>query len=145
MGDVTGHGAEAARLTAMARATFRAVGKLSGDLCTTAARLNEALCAEPRLSLVTIVCLMLRPLEGGRSTKVDVVCCGHPRPIKVSTSTAVEIEAKGPILGWETDATWTQASVSIAAGDCLALYTDGVTDVIGPRVAALVTNASSPA
>jgi PAS domain S-box-containing protein len=131
VGDVMGHGAEAARVTATARATFRAIGKLTGDLATTVGRLNEALCAEPQLTIVTLVCLMLRPSGGRGATSVEIICAGHPRPIKVTRDGASDIAVAGPMLGWWDEASWTTASVELAAGDSLVLYTDGVTDVIG--------------
>ena len=55
VGDVAGHGAEAAALTALARYTLRSAGQLTRDPARAAAQLNATLRDLPQLSLCTTV------------------------------------------------------------------------------------------
>jgi serine phosphatase RsbU (regulator of sigma subunit) len=57
------------------------------------------------------------------------VAAGHPAPLVARADGSVEaIGARGPLLGILEGAAWTQASVELAPGDGVLLYTDGVTE-----------------
>jgi sigma-B regulation protein RsbU (phosphoserine phosphatase) len=54
---------------------------------------------------------------------------GHYAPILVRGGGAVErLAAGGPVLGVFEDAVYEQSEVSVAAGDRLVLFTDGITE-----------------
>jgi serine phosphatase RsbU (regulator of sigma subunit)/CHASE3 domain sensor protein len=60
----------------------------------------------------------------GRCTYANA---GHPSPLLAHAGDVVELDRTGPIVGpLVTD--WKSAEVTIAAGDTLAVYTDGLTD-----------------
>ena len=131
VGDVTGHGAQAARLTAVARFALRAVAELTGDPAAAILQLNRMLLAEPELSLVTIACALLgRPQPDG-SAVAHILRCGHPPPLLLADGVAREVGLAGPIVGAFDDADWLSAAVTMQPGDTLLLYTDGVTDLAG--------------
>ena len=76
VGDVAGRGAEAAALTSLSRYTFRTAGKLLGDPIAALERLNAALRERPRLSLVSVCCVMLR--VPAATCSAELVLAGHP-------------------------------------------------------------------
>jgi len=131
MGDVTGHGPGAARLTAVSRFALRAVAELTGDVLTAIQQLNRMLIAEPELSLVTVTCVTLWRDPSTRQGTVSVVRCGHPAPLLVTGQDVRPLGAIGPMLGAIEDALWRPESFPLSAGDTVLLYTDGVTDVSG--------------
>ena len=53
---------------------------------------------------------------------------GHPPPIVCTSDLVVELSPSGPIVG-PVDGQWKTAYTRLAAGDTLAVYTDGVVDV----------------
>jgi serine phosphatase RsbU (regulator of sigma subunit) len=130
VGDVTGHGADAARLTAVARFALRAVAELTGDPVAAIGQLNRMLLTEPQLSPVTLVCVLLSPLAEG-AVAAQVTCCGHPRPLLVAADGVTEVGQASPIVGAFAELTWRSTRVVVRPGETLVLYTDGVTDTRG--------------
>ena len=130
VGDVAGHGAEAAALTALARYTLRSAGQLTRDPARAAAQLNATLRDRPQLSLCTAVCAHVRPATDGRAT-LTLANCGHPRPLLVRDGAIEEIGGVGPMAGAFDDGVWTTTELALQAGDGLVLYTDGVLDTVG--------------
>jgi GAF domain-containing protein/anti-sigma regulatory factor (Ser/Thr protein kinase) len=148
IGDVTGHGAEAAALTALARWTLRSSGQLTGDPERAARQLNATLRDLPRLSLCTVVCAYLREHGDAGHVTVTIVSCGHPLPLLLRDGRVAEVGASGPVAGAFDEGEWPCTDVELRAGDVLVLYTDGVTDTVGKherfgqaRLHALLTQA----
>jgi serine phosphatase RsbU (regulator of sigma subunit) len=131
IGDVTGHGAQAARLTAVSRFALRAVAELTGDPLAAIGQLNRMLLTEPELSLVTVTCAVLGSVGADGSAPVDVIRCGHPAPLLLTTDGAHEVGSTNPIVGAFADAAWHPSRITIQPGETLLFYTDGVTDVAG--------------
>jgi serine phosphatase RsbU (regulator of sigma subunit) len=133
MGDVTGKGAAAAAVTALARHTMRTAAQYEPSPARVLARLNEAVLSAERAQLCTAVCVRLAPMLGGR-LQVTVACGGHPAPLVVRASgEVVAIEAAGTLLGAFPHGAWADQGMPLEAGDSLLLYTDGVTDTGGPH------------
>ncbi len=128
IGDVTGHGAGAAALTALARYTLRSAGQLTGDPARAAQQLNATLRDLPRLSLCSAVCAYLR---ADPVAMVTLANCGHPRPLLLRDAAIRELGEPGPIAGAFDDGEWARTSVELRAGDTLLLCTDGVVDMVG--------------
>jgi serine phosphatase RsbU (regulator of sigma subunit)/PAS domain-containing protein len=128
IGDVTGHGAEAASLTALARHTLRTAATITGDPLRALAVLNEALLARADNSLCTVALLTLdQPVRGS----VRVVVAGHPPPLHVRNGASREVSPAGPVLGAFEDASWEIETVALDPADQLLLYTDGVVEAQG--------------
>ncbi len=133
VGDVSGKGAEAAAVTALARYTLRA-GALEDDRPAKALRrLNAALIAHDDTSqFVTAVVAHVSAVTGD-SIKVLLSLAGHPPALVVRRDGAVEpTGAYGTILGIDDDPPLLETELVLERGDVLLLYTDGVTEA-GPR------------
>jgi GAF domain-containing protein/anti-sigma regulatory factor (Ser/Thr protein kinase) len=131
IGDVTGHGAEAAALTALARYTLLSTGQLTGDPARAMRQLNATLRDLPRLSLCTVVCAHLHAQPGGDGVTVTIANCGHPPPLRLRDGQLDEVGVSGPVAGAFDEGEWPRTDVELHAGDALVLYTDGVTDTVG--------------
>ncbi len=129
VGDVAGRGAEAATLTSLSRYTLRAAGKLLGDPIGAFGELNSALREQPRLSLVSVCCAVLRESSG--RAFADVALAGHPPPYLVRGGAVRGLGEFGPFLGAYESGGWSVATVALEPEDQLVFYTDGVIDTVG--------------
>lgn len=124
VGDVAGHGAEAAALTAQARHTLRAIGEASGDPVAAVAHLNRLLVPRAEPALCTVCAVLVRVADDGVAT-AEIVCAGHPLPCLVRGGQVDAVGAYGPLLGaWESAFSTTE--VALRSDDVLVIYTDGV-------------------
>ncbi len=126
VGDVAGHGAEAAALTAQARHTLRAIGEAFGDPVRAVAHLNRLLVPRSEPALCT-VCVVLLQEDGRGGASASITCAGHPQPYLRRDGEVTAVGRWGPLLGaWES--TFTAEQVPLHDGDVLVVYTDGVLD-----------------
>jgi len=130
VGDVTGKGAPAAAITARARYTMISVAQLTGQASAALSQLNSALVQFGGLPFCTLACVQLLgdPDEG----QVEVTSAGHPLPYLVGGDGASSAGRPGPLLGFDPGAVWSGLTVNVGPGDSLVLYSDGVTDTVGP-------------
>jgi len=150
VGDVAGRGAPAAALTAYSRHVLRTSAQLLGDPLDALAFLNRQLYDRPGPALCTVCCVLLR--ERGVDAEATVMCAGHPQPYAIRRDGSPEpIGRFGPMLGAWTDAFFPRTTTTLAAGELLVLYTDGVTDAVGEherygeeRLQATLTQAHEP-
>jgi serine phosphatase RsbU (regulator of sigma subunit)/ketosteroid isomerase-like protein len=128
IGDVTGRGARAAAIAAVARYTLRTAAVLTGDPVVAFATLNRSLLArgDAALCSVALVALSEDPLE-----PVRLVVAGHPPPLLVEGEEVAEVEVGGPVLGAFLDAEWQLAECEIGAGQQLVTVTDGIAESEG--------------
>ena len=132
VGDVSGKGAEAAAVTALARYTLRATSRDGGSPADALLRLNEAMIADGTTQFATVVLVFARRRPDG-SAEVDLALAGHPPPIALRRAGGVEAVGEfGGLLGAHTDPELIDTRIDLAPGDALLLYTDGVTEA-GPR------------
>jgi serine phosphatase RsbU (regulator of sigma subunit)/PAS domain-containing protein len=123
IGDVTGHGARAATVTALARYTLRTAGSMTGDPEAALMQLNRSLLNRPGRELCTMVLLTIRNEAGGR---IEVTVAGHPPPFLLAEAVALPVERRGPILGAFEDSSWESTALDLEVGEGLVLYTDGL-------------------
>jgi serine phosphatase RsbU (regulator of sigma subunit) len=132
IGDVTGHGPEAATLTAQARYTLRTAGQITGEPAAAIAQLNRSLRDHGQFSLCTTACVVLADRDG--EPAVTVATAGHPLPLLLRDGSVRTIGATGPLVGaFEQEDGWPVETVPVRPGDVLLLYTDGVADALGHR------------
>jgi PAS domain S-box-containing protein len=132
IGDVTGHGPEAATLTAHARHTLRTAAELTGDPVAAIAQLNRSLRDQTRFGLCTAACVRLS--AGSDPPTVSIASAGHPLPLLVRDGTQQAVGRAGPLAGaFDEDAAWPLEVVPLRVGDTLVLYTDGVVDALSHR------------
>lgn len=128
IGDVCGRGPDAAALTGLVRHTIRSVALGERSPAAVLARTNESVL--PQIDDARFCTAAYLRVEVGDGT-VEVVAssAGHPRPVLVrADGTAVPIECSGTLLGVVPDPTLRDASVTLAPGDAVVLFTDGVTE-----------------
>ncbi len=124
LGDVTGHGIDAAADMAMAKFVFRSLAREHsepGDFLQSA---NDVVVGEIAAGkFITMVYVVIDPLSG----EVAVAGAGHPAPRIVSADgTIMPLEARGLVLGVERGQHYEEVRGQLERGDAVVLYTDGV-------------------
>src|SRR5437763_13121246 len=130
IGDVSGKGVHAASLTALARHTIRAASRRGSSAAAVLAELNDAILADDSADrYLTVAHLILRPEQ--MATNVTLSLGGHPQPFLRSADGGVRaVGQPGAAVGLlEEPGRWTDEHLTLAAGNILVLYTDGLTDV----------------
>ncbi|MDQ1698574.1 MAG: hypothetical protein QOG34_437 [Frankiaceae bacterium] len=137
IGDVSGKGVEAASLTALARHTIRAASRRAGSPAAVLAELNDAVLADERQDrYMTVAHLVLRPEQ--MVTHVTLSLGGHPLPLLRTADRAVRpVGRPGTAVGLLERGQWHEDHLSLATGNVLVLYTDGLTDVRNPETGEL--------
>lgn len=132
VGDVCGHGAEAARLTAMIRYTLRAAMVHQADPALAVAEVDRAL-QRDRLHqgrFATLCVFRIGVTDDGAT--VRYARAGHPYPALAPASGPPRVlaGADGPPIGLLDPATthWTAADCHLGPGDVVVSFTDGVTE-----------------
>ena len=128
--DVSGKGIPASLLMAKLSAETRYCLASEASPAAAVARLNRGFCnAGWEDRFVTLVLAVLDI----RQHTVTLVNAGHPPPLLVRgnqvTEVADEASTRLP-LGVDHDVDYVQTCLSLSAGDCLALYTDGITEAM---------------
>jgi PAS domain S-box-containing protein len=145
VGDVTGHGVDAAAAMAELRHTLRAYLLLGTPPDVTLAHANAVTLVAEGPLLATVVVAVVDPV---RST-VEVARAGHPPPLLLTAEGARSMDPDdsrvGLMLGVSPDVTYPRQVVDVEPGTGLLLYTDGVIerrdDSISGGIARLVRSA----
>lgn len=128
VGDVCGKGPEAAAITGLARHTVRAVALYDRRPTRILEGLNEALLSQQSDRFCTVCFVRIEPLQSG-GARLTVCSAGHPLPIIVTAAGAVRtVGGPGTPAGLFPQMEVSDATDRLAPGDCLVLYTDGVTE-----------------
>ena len=134
VGDVSGKGAEAAAVTALARYTLRATAFGEASPARGLKRLNDAMLSDGTTQFATVVLAFARARVDG-TTDVALALGGHLPPLVMRRDGSIEaVGSFGSLLGAYPDPTLIDVRVTLAPGDVMLLYTDGVTEG-GPRSA----------
>jgi serine phosphatase RsbU (regulator of sigma subunit) len=128
IGDVTGRGAHAASVTAVARYTIRTAAILADDPLVALAALNRALLARRDAALCSLVAMTLSE-DPGQPLRLAIA--GHPPPLLVDGEEVTEVAAADPVLGAFPDAGWTLVETEIAPRQQLTVVTDGIAEARG--------------
>jgi sigma-B regulation protein RsbU (phosphoserine phosphatase) len=132
IGDVRGHGAEAAAVTALTRNTTRAIAALTFDPARVLEVVNSALRRSEFDRFCTAVFGLLE--LGAGSATVRLANAGHPPPLVLSPPGEVsELTTHGPLLGVFDAPSFPEVTVALAPGMTLLLHTDGLVER-NPRV-----------
>jgi len=128
VGDVCGKGVEAAALTGAVRYAVRTASASRTSPAEILTIVNHTLLREEWSG--RFATLVVARLDLGRdSTWVTVSSAGHPAPLlRRADSTVVGLATAGTIVGALAEATFEDARHALSRGDCLLLYTDGVTE-----------------
>ncbi|HEX7059661.1 MAG TPA: SpoIIE family protein phosphatase [Solirubrobacterales bacterium] len=128
IGDVTGRGARAASITAVARYTLRTAAMLSDDPLVALTTLNRALLARRDTALCGLAAVTL---SDDPHEPVRLVVAGHLPPLLVDGESVTEMAGTAPVLGAFEDAEWEITHSVIEPGQQLVIVTDGVTEIRG--------------
>ena len=124
LGDVTGHGIDAAADMAMAKFVFRSLAREHPEPGEFLAAANEVVCGEIGAGkFITMLYLTVDPRNGG------LVCAdaGHEPPRLVLPDGSVEpLRVRGLALGVDRDQRYEEVRASLPAGASVVLYTDGL-------------------
>jgi serine phosphatase RsbU (regulator of sigma subunit) len=132
VGDVSGKGAEAAAVTALARYTLRAAALDAIPPSGALRRLNTLMLDDDTSQFATVA-LAYFSKAGPSEVDVRLSLAGHPAAAVVRRNGDVEMAGRfGMMVGLRADPVLHDVGVRIGAGDVLLLYTDGVTEA-GPR------------
>lgn len=129
IGDVEGTGPVAASLTAAARYAIRTAAVRITDPAEVLHTVNEVLLREGTPNgTCTVACV--RATRVGEGIELRAASAGHPLPVilRGGSGGVEQLGAPGPLLGILPDVHLPVSSATLAAGDVLVLYTDGVTE-----------------
>jgi serine phosphatase RsbU (regulator of sigma subunit) len=124
LGDVTGHGIEAAADMAMAKFVFRSLAREHSEPADFLSSANDVVVDEIAAGkFITMIYLVVNAANGS----VSVGCAGHPAPLLVAPDGSVEqIHVGGLALGVEPGQTYEETAATVERGGALVVYTDGV-------------------
>jgi serine phosphatase RsbU (regulator of sigma subunit) len=123
LGDVTGHGIEAAADMAMAKFVFRTLAREHPEPADFLQSANEVVFTEIAPGkFITMVYLLV-----GGTGDLAAAVAGHPAPRLVAADgTVTGLEAGGLVLGIEPGQRYDEVRAHLDAGAAVVLYTDGV-------------------
>jgi serine phosphatase RsbU (regulator of sigma subunit) len=129
VGDVAGHGVEAAAITALARYTTRAAALLGSGPAEVLQILNRVMVSEALERFCTIVHGVLEPTATGVDVTLSIG--GHPLPMLLErrTGDVTEVGASGTAVGLFPDPVLRETRLTLQHGDVLVFFTDGCVDV----------------
>jgi serine phosphatase RsbU (regulator of sigma subunit) len=124
IGDVSGHGPEAAALGATLRSAWHALTEAGVSLEKTLEAMNHVAFAERHRE--DIFCTALVGHIEKKTRLLRLACAGHPPPVLVAQKAELLEVATVVPLGFETAPPWQVQMVSLPQDWSLLLYTDGL-------------------
>jgi sigma-B regulation protein RsbU (phosphoserine phosphatase) len=128
LGDVSGKGVPAALTMAVTQGILGLLHDLNHPMAELLPALNRSLERyNPGNRFVTLTLGVLFP-DG----RIDLVNAGHC-PIAVVRADGVSLlKPRGPVLGLLPQASWTMESLTLADGDAVVFYSDGISESFSP-------------
>lgn len=126
LGDVSGKGAAAAVVTALVRYSIRAEALRSASPSAVLRGVHEAMVRDQTDRFCTAVLLDVVPSPAG--AEITVANAGHQRPVVTDGTDSWRVGFHGSIIGMVDQPDITDATVRLAPGEALVLYTDGVSE-----------------
>lgn len=126
VGDVVGHGMQAARRAAFVRTTFAATVPFSDDPCRLLSWANTALIERTGITngFVTAACITYLPTE----QLLRWAYAGHPPALWLDDGRELLAPEQGTPLGVRAESGGQEGSRRSSAGTGVLLYTDGLTE-----------------
>jgi serine phosphatase RsbU (regulator of sigma subunit) len=133
VGDVCGKGAEAAALTGFLRHTTAAYAREESSPAQVLALVNRAMLDQDFDGRFATAIIAHLRFEGG-SVELRLALAGHPAALLTrADGQASELGAGGTLLGIFPDPSIEEVATTLAPGDALMLYTDGLAEAHAPR------------
>ncbi len=136
--DVMGHGVRAALVTAMVRALLEGARALADDVGRLLAEVNRELLAILGQASVPVFLSAFYVVVDVSTGEMRYANAGHPGPLLVRRREGVveplspDGHQPGPPLGVRDQASYSVSRTSLAPGDLLVLFTDGLFEAAGP-------------
>ncbi len=132
LGDVSGKGAQAAVVTALARYTIRTLAFAAEHVSEVLASLNDALCRQESERFLTVAVAFIEPDPETGGWRVLLGVAGHPAPLLVRADGATaHADVRSTIVGVFPDARFDEREILLVPGEALLLYSDGITEARG--------------
>ncbi|MGC8560336.1 MAG: SpoIIE family protein phosphatase [Phycisphaerae bacterium] len=125
--DIVGKGLPASILMASARASIRAYASDIYDLDEVISRVNKAIVADTQSG--EFVTLWYGTLEF-KSRRLTYSVAGHDPALLIRDGTIRELGSGGMVLGVDPNEKYGKHILDIKKGDCILIYTDGLTDAM---------------
>jgi PAS domain S-box-containing protein len=126
IGDVVGHGLQAATWMTRMRQAMQAAAMLDPDPRVMLGVANRTLRLHEREVYATAMAAIYDP----PSRKLRIASAGHPPPVVARAGRSIEeLICRGLLLGVVDDAAYDDHTVEIGAGDMVVFYTDGLVEV----------------
>jgi serine phosphatase RsbU (regulator of sigma subunit) len=124
LGDVTGHGIDAAADMAMAKFVFRSLAREHPEPADFLQSANDVVVDEIAPGkFITMVYLVI----DGPSGQLSAAGAGHPPPrLLAPDGTVTPLDVAGLVLGIESGQAYADVGASLEVGGAVVLYTDGV-------------------
>jgi serine phosphatase RsbU (regulator of sigma subunit) len=131
LGDVMGHGVEAAVLMAAVRLALHTALRETTEPALVLEEISRALYDLIQERFVTAACARLEPA----ARRAELASAGHPPPFhfEARSGEVGRHGGSGLPLGVERNGTYTPYCCRLGAGDCLIFVTDGVTEARDPQ------------
>ena len=131
VGDVVGHGPEAAQLATFIRTRFAAFAASTSDPAELLTLANTALAERPgrKSELVSAICVRFNPED-------RTICwsrAGHPPPLRLPELEELSPDGSTFLLGADESLELENTETSVEGSEGLVVYTDGATDVSKDR------------
>jgi sigma-B regulation protein RsbU (phosphoserine phosphatase) len=123
--DVAGKGMPAALLVSNVQAVLKSLASElfgPGELC---AKVNSIMCGN-MMTRRFITCFYA--LLDSQNRRLSYTNAGHCPPMLIRDGVSLRMKEGGPVLGIFPDRHYLQAHIDLQSGDCLVLFTDGVTE-----------------
>ncbi len=127
--DVVGKGVSAALLMANVQAMVRAFARDSESPAWMCNRVNGVLCGN--IAADKFVTFFYGVLDADQRT-FEYCSAGHPTPMLVSPGSIQRLQGGGAVLGVFPNWKYEDSLVKLNRGDSLILFTDGITEAMGP-------------
>ena len=124
IGDVSGHGVEAARIASLVKDTVHAFAHQFATPHLVLRETNRLLVEKKMPGFVTTFLGLLDPDTG----RFIYSSAGHPAPLLALDGHIAPLESINPPLGVFADSRYRDEEVQIKEGSLLLLYTDGITE-----------------
>lgn len=124
IGDVCGHGLDAARLATLVKDSVHVFAHQYSAPHEVLRKTNRLLLEKKVSGFVTAFLGFLDP-----NTGILVYCsAGHPPPVYAENGTVTRLQTRSTPLGIYFDAHYTDGTIAMKPGDTMILYTDGITE-----------------
>jgi phosphoserine phosphatase RsbU/P len=126
--DVSGKGNPAAIFMAITRSILWTVSNFFFDPQKICEKTNEFLRKSTRIDMFVTLLLMVADMK---KKTLKYVSCGHNSGLLIrKNGEKIPLKTKGLPLGVNEQSTYEQKEITIQEGDFIALYTDGITEVV---------------